>query len=237
MKNTIKFFLAAYFLLCSSFSFAISGNWLDGLNNYYLSSDECISAVYESYRSHAGPNCIIANISPINCYSSANCNVSVSVQGCLHSSGGFGCVLFCPRNSSVDGQGGCKCSVGYHEVGNSCERNSRTISLSGGGTTALPCGDPVELTATVTEGGAPAAGVGVNITMDDGGAISGSTGADGTFRFLYVPPYLQATSVGLTGTCSGCDNQASSSVTVAACPIPLEPDPDPEPNDPPICRP
>jgi len=113
--------------------------------------------------------------------------------------------------------------------------NPHTISLNGGSTTALPCGDPVELTATVTKGGTPAAGVGVSITMDDGGTISGSTGTDGAFRFLYVPPYLQATSVTLTGTCSGCTNQASSSVIVAACPIP--PDPDPEPDDPPICRP
>ena len=36
-------------------------------------------SVYESYRSLAGPNCIITNISPINCYSSANCSVRVLV--------------------------------------------------------------------------------------------------------------------------------------------------------------
>ena len=102
-----------------------------------------------------------------------------------------------------------------------CTKLPRTISVSGGSTTALPAGSPIPITATVIdEAGQTNIGISVSIISGGGGvSISAPGGSSNSATFKYVPPYFQATQALLQATCNDCDNVAYATVYVAACEV------------------
>ncbi len=96
------------------------------------------------------------------------------------------------------------------------------ISLSGrSATKAMPAGPALPLVATVTQGGAAAAGKAVSISLSGGGsANSGTTDAAGQYHFTYKPPVFKATTVQLNATCGECINTATYSINVSAAETP-----------------
>jgi hypothetical protein len=107
-------------------------------------------------------------------------------------------------------------------TGNQCVRPDPLfrISLDGASRTkALPAGPALPYTAKVSLNGNTAAGRSVTVSTRLGASIAGTTDAAGEFRFLYVPPALQAAEDELLGVCSGCSNTARVPITIEPCEI------------------
>lgn len=85
---------------------------------------------------------------------------------------------------------------------------------------ALPSdAGPVLQIISVRREGAPAKNIPVQISMQEAGSStiqnsSGATDANGDYKFLYVPPFLKATSVKLIANCSTCVNPAKKEIAV-----------------------
>lgn len=78
---------------------------------------------------------------------------------------------------------------------------------------------PVLQTISVRREGAPAKNIPVQISMQEAGSStiqnsSGATDANGDYKFLYVPPFLKATSVKLIANCSACVNPVKKEIAV-----------------------
>jgi len=114
----------------------------------------------------------------------------------------------------------CVCESPYYEKGGMCV--PRTITINGASSTmALPSGvGPIAQQVKVDVSGDESKTFTVNVSIKDtktnaSQSITGVTDSAGNFEFMYVPPYMRATEVNLTATCSGCENTATKSISVS----------------------
>lgn len=114
----------------------------------------------------------------------------------------------------------CVCESPYYEKGGMCV--PRTITINGASSTmALPSEvGPIAQQVNVEMSGDENKTFTVIVSIKDAKtnasqSITGVTDSAGNFEFMYVPPYMRATDVDLTATCSGCENTASKSISVS----------------------
>ena len=122
----------------------------------------------------------------------------------------------------------CTNSIGYtggagtyyyypHAVQQTGDYCSNTIEITGPSTTrSLPAGPAIQLKAVVKFEGNPVASKTVVVTNQGGGAISGSTNANGEFEFTWRPPFLRTGSDTFTASCTDC-LPAQKSVSSTPC--------------------
>lgn len=164
------------------------------------------------------PNAIATVIIPEDPgYSGRWCAISNSVTGEGYPS--TYTYATCPANSMLSPGLVCQCMYGYFAEGDSC--TPPTIEISGASSTrALPSlVGPITQIVSVTHNGSPKESVGVDVVFQVAGSsvtrgIGGKTKADGTYEFLFVPPYFEKTTVTLTASCATCSNTDSKTIDV-----------------------